>query len=117
VILDPNVLGAIQKLGKNDVPTKINVFGWRLLLNKLPTRVVLHHRGILLNPHDLPCIFCFGPTEECSHLFFHCSFIKSIWKDVFRWLGYNFPSHLEGWNHFISFGNMIKSKKATVSVT
>jgi hypothetical protein len=35
-------------------------FGWRLLLQKLLTRAALNHRGILLNPLDLPCIFAFA---------------------------------------------------------
>ncbi|MCI36007.1 hypothetical protein A2U01_0057229, partial [Trifolium medium] len=41
--LDPNVLVAIRKLWRNDVPSKITVFGWRLLLERLPTRMALHH--------------------------------------------------------------------------
>ncbi|PNX58407.1 hypothetical protein L195_g050897, partial [Trifolium pratense] len=38
-------LVAIRKLWKNDLPSKVGVFGWRLLLEKLPTRVALAHRG------------------------------------------------------------------------
>ncbi|PNX70732.1 hypothetical protein L195_g057688, partial [Trifolium pratense] len=34
----------IQQLWKNNVPSKINIFGWRLLLEKLPTRASLNHR-------------------------------------------------------------------------
>ncbi|CAJ2645291.1 unnamed protein product [Trifolium pratense] len=37
-------LVAIRKLWKNDLPSKVGVFGWRLLLEKLPTRVALAHR-------------------------------------------------------------------------
>ncbi|MCH91156.1 putative ribonuclease H protein, partial [Trifolium medium] len=100
-VLDCNVLKAIQKLWKNDVPTKINIFGWRLLLEKLPTRVALNRRGILLNPHDLPCIFYFRASEDCSHLFFHCSFVTRVWEAVYRWVGQDVSSNMEGWNHFI----------------
>ncbi|PNX69565.1 ribonuclease H, partial [Trifolium pratense] len=32
---------ALRKLWKNDVPSKVGVFGWRLLLEKLPTRAAL----------------------------------------------------------------------------
>ncbi|PNX60714.1 hypothetical protein L195_g060318, partial [Trifolium pratense] len=31
-------------LWRNDVPSKVNFFGWRLLLERLPTRMALHHR-------------------------------------------------------------------------
>ncbi|CAJ2678430.1 unnamed protein product [Trifolium pratense] len=45
---DVHVLEAIRRLWKSDVPSKVNVFGWRLLLNRLPTRGALHHRGTSL---------------------------------------------------------------------
>jgi hypothetical protein len=84
VVVVSNVLAALQKLWKNDVPFKVNAFSWRLLLQKLLTRAALNHRGILLNLHDLPCIFCFLSGGDCSHLFFRCTFIKGIWKDVLK---------------------------------
>ncbi|CAJ2677955.1 unnamed protein product [Trifolium pratense] len=111
VVLESNVLGAIQKLWKNDVPSKVNIFGWRLLLEKLPTRAALHHRGILNNPHDNSCIFCYMQMEDCSHLFFNCSFVKGVWETIYRWLGQSLPTGLEGWNHFLSFGSLVKSRK------
>ncbi|CAJ2658481.1 unnamed protein product [Trifolium pratense] len=83
VVLESNVLDAIQKLWKNDVPSKVNIFGWRLLLEKLPTRAALHHRGILNNPHDISCIFCYMQMEDCSHLFFNCSFVKGVWETIY----------------------------------
>ncbi|GAU45905.1 hypothetical protein TSUD_280460 [Trifolium subterraneum] len=42
--LDSNVLNAIRQLWRNDVPSKVLFFGWRLLLERLPTRVALNHR-------------------------------------------------------------------------
>jgi hypothetical protein len=55
--LDANVMAAIKKLWWNDVPSKVSIFGSRLSLERLPTRSALNRRGILLNPHDLSCIF------------------------------------------------------------
>jgi hypothetical protein len=57
--LNPFVLTALQMLWENDIPSKVGVFGWRLLLEKLPTRAALASRGILSNIRDLPCVFCF----------------------------------------------------------
>ncbi|CAJ2653429.1 unnamed protein product [Trifolium pratense] len=111
VVLESNVLDAIQKLWKNDVSSKVNIFGWRLLLEKLHTRAALHHRGILNNSHDISCIFCYMHMEDCSHLFFNCSFVKGVWETIYRWLGQSLPADLEGWNHFLSFGSLVKSKK------
>jgi hypothetical protein len=56
--IDVNVLAAIKKLWKIDIPSKVLVFGWRLLLARLPTRSALNHRGILLHPRDLSYVFC-----------------------------------------------------------
>ncbi|XP_045802541.1 uncharacterized protein LOC123896163 [Trifolium pratense] len=39
--LDTNTVAALKRLWKNNVPSKVSVFGWRLLLEKLPTREAL----------------------------------------------------------------------------
>ncbi|GAU23394.1 hypothetical protein TSUD_334420 [Trifolium subterraneum] len=43
--IEPDLLAAINKLWKNDIPSKVGVFGWRLLLEKLPTRAALASKG------------------------------------------------------------------------
>ncbi|MCI25208.1 ribonuclease H protein [Trifolium medium] len=53
--LHPTMLEAIKKLWKNDVPSKVSVFGWRLLLEKLPTRAALASKGIITNPYEISC--------------------------------------------------------------
>ncbi|MCI91979.1 hypothetical protein A2U01_0113275, partial [Trifolium medium] len=32
------ILGTLNKLWKNNVPSKVALFGWRLLLGRMPTR-------------------------------------------------------------------------------
>jgi hypothetical protein len=59
---------------EDDVPSKLNVIGWRLLLEKLPIRAALNHKGILFNTHNLTCVFCFRHIEDCPDLFFNYSF-------------------------------------------
>ncbi|PNX85822.1 ribonuclease H, partial [Trifolium pratense] len=96
VNLDAKVLDAIQRLWGTDIPSKIKIFGWRLLLNKLPTRAALNRRGILTNPHDLPCAFCFQQIEDDTHLFFSCRFSKEVWRNVLLWLRHSFQPGVEG---------------------
>jgi hypothetical protein len=93
-----------------DVPSKVNLFGWRLLLNRLPTRAALNRRGILLNSHDLRCVFCLSHNEDNAHLFFYCPFSNGIWNVVFGWLGKAYQTVVEGWNHFKLFGNLVDRK-------
>ncbi|PNX89544.1 ribonuclease H, partial [Trifolium pratense] len=42
--VNPGVLPALKSLWENDIPSKVGVFGWRLLLEKLPTRAALASR-------------------------------------------------------------------------
>jgi hypothetical protein len=109
--LDDNVLVAINKLWRNDVPSKVCVFGWRLLLQRLPTRAALNRRGVLINPHELSCIFCSHQIEDSDHLFFSCLFCKGVWEAFSRWIGKRIPTGVEGWNHFLLFGDLVKAKK------
>ncbi|PNX92795.1 ribonuclease H, partial [Trifolium pratense] len=68
----PNTIAALKKLWKNDLPSKVSIFGWRLLLDKLPTRAALQRKRIISNPHDL----CFRSMEDASHIFLSCSFAQ-----------------------------------------
>jgi hypothetical protein len=89
--VDENILAAMKILWRIDVPSKVLVFGWRLLLDRLPMRSTLNHRGILLNSLDLSCVFCSLNMEDNSHLFFSCQFIKRIWAAISSWLGKVIP--------------------------
>jgi hypothetical protein len=84
-----------------------------LLLEQLPTRGALHHRDILNNPNELLCVFCLRHTENCEHLFFSCSFTKSVWEAVFLWIGKNIAStgSVHGLNNFSMFGTLTRYPK------
>jgi hypothetical protein len=110
-------LVSVNKLWKVDVPSKALVFGWRFLLDKLPTRSALNHRGILTNSLDLHCIFCSLSEEDCDHLFFLCPFSKEIWAAISRWLGKNTPTGVDRWTHFLLFGDLVRLKKGGGRVT
>ncbi|GJT97592.1 RNA-directed DNA polymerase, eukaryota, reverse transcriptase zinc-binding domain protein [Tanacetum coccineum] len=65
------------------VPIKINIFGWRVCLDKLPTRLNLSLRGI-----DIPsilCPLCSIAVESSSHLLFSCQLARSLMLKVARW--------------------------------
>ncbi|GJS55968.1 RNA-directed DNA polymerase, eukaryota [Tanacetum coccineum] len=65
------------------VPIKINVFAWKVFLDRLPTRSNLQHRGVLVS--DLLCPLCSSAQEDSSHLFFSCRFTTDIVMLVCRW--------------------------------
>jgi hypothetical protein len=80
-------LEAIRKLWKNNLPSKVGVFGWHLLLDKLPTRSALAHRGIQVSGSDLNCVFCLSMLEDSNHLFFNCYHVSFLWNKIYAWLG------------------------------
>ncbi|GKA96144.1 RNA-directed DNA polymerase, eukaryota, partial [Tanacetum coccineum] len=65
------------------VPIKINVFAWKVFLDRLPTRSNLQHRGVLVS--DLLCPLCSSAQEDSSHLFFSCRLATDIVRLVYRW--------------------------------
>nr|GEU46150.1 RNA-directed DNA polymerase, eukaryota [Tanacetum cinerariifolium] len=65
------------------VSIKINVFAWKVFLDRLPTRSNLQHRGVQVS--DLLCPICSSAQEDSSHLFFSCSLVTDVVKLVCRW--------------------------------
>jgi len=60
------------------------VTAWRVLENKLATRLNLEKRGIAV---ESPlCSLCRVEEESNSHLFFECSFVWLVWSRCFAWL-------------------------------
>ncbi|GJY52428.1 zinc finger, CCHC-type containing protein [Tanacetum coccineum] len=53
------------------IPIKINVFAWKVYLDRLPTRLNLMKRGVLVP--SLLCPVCNADHEDTSHLLFSCS--------------------------------------------
>lgn len=80
-------LRVLNNIWKIPTPSKIIAFSWKLLRNRIPTRVNLMHRGIVANDGTLNCVHCIGPAENVLHLFLFCDFALRVWKAIFRWLG------------------------------
>jgi hypothetical protein len=60
---------------------KVSIFAWRLLRDRLPTRVNLAARGIL-TPEAHMCVSSCGGVESAQHLFLSCNFFGSLWSLV-----------------------------------
>jgi hypothetical protein len=55
-------------------PIKVNVFLWRLMLNKIPSRVNLNRKGIDVG--SVLCPICQDDAETVNHFFFSCDMAK-----------------------------------------
>ncbi|GKB67735.1 RNA-directed DNA polymerase, eukaryota [Tanacetum coccineum] len=65
------------------VHIKVNVFVWKLHLDRLPTRVNLARRGVQIS--SMMCPLCNNAGEDSSHLFFGCDMAIDITRLVCRW--------------------------------
>ncbi|GKD04019.1 RNA-directed DNA polymerase, eukaryota, reverse transcriptase zinc-binding domain protein [Tanacetum coccineum] len=66
-----------------EVPIKVNIFAWRVSLDKLPTRLNLSLHGIDIN--SILCPICNVAGENASHLFFSCMLAKQVLLKITRW--------------------------------
>ena len=67
----------------NLVPLKLNFFGWRAVLNRLPSKTELIKRGVALS--SSVCGTCGVAEESVDHLLRHCSWAKEVWSSVQLW--------------------------------
>ncbi|GJW21211.1 RNA-directed DNA polymerase, eukaryota [Tanacetum coccineum] len=80
----PNDSGLLLLLvGVLGIPIKINVFAWRVYLDRLPTRLNLNRRNIQVL--DQSCPVCKDAAEEVSHLFFSCPLAVDVHRLICRW--------------------------------
>ncbi|GJS10576.1 RNA-directed DNA polymerase, eukaryota [Tanacetum coccineum] len=73
----------------NVVPIKINIFAWKMSLDKLPTRLNLSLRGIEIP--SIICPICSSAGESGSHLFFGCNMARLLLRKVTRWWELEYP--------------------------
>jgi hypothetical protein len=109
--LDPTMEHVLKKLWCANVPSKVGIFGWRMLLGKLPTREALFSKGIITNQLDSYCVFCCNEIEDINHVFFKCHVTATVWEHICRWMGANTPVFNSISQHMLLFGELIKGKK------
>ncbi|GKA80488.1 RNA-directed DNA polymerase, eukaryota, partial [Tanacetum coccineum] len=64
------------------IPIKVNVFSWRARRDRLPTRVNLSRRGVLLDSHLCP--LCNAAMEDVQHVFFRCDVARVVIRKICR---------------------------------
>jgi len=73
---------------KSWASSKVLVFSWQLLLDRIPTMMNLLRRGVLRDQEASLCVFCGVEAEIVSHLFVTCWVALRVWYDIFRWFGW-----------------------------
>ncbi|PWA68749.1 RNA-directed DNA polymerase, eukaryota, Reverse transcriptase zinc-binding domain protein [Artemisia annua] len=65
------------------IPIKINIFAWKVSLDRLPTRSNLVRRGVLVSSDS--CSIGYAAQEDLAHLLFRCDMASSVSCLVCRW--------------------------------
>ncbi|GJV72922.1 RNA-directed DNA polymerase, eukaryota, reverse transcriptase zinc-binding domain protein, partial [Tanacetum coccineum] len=91
-LIDAKILPTLVPLTSWDktLPRKVNIFIWRLALDRLPHRLNLSARGM-----DIASIACPSyndNVEASSHIFFDCDFAKEIWRLISSWCDFPLPT-------------------------
>ncbi|XP_058741660.1 uncharacterized protein LOC131614048 [Vicia villosa] len=86
-LITTNTKETLASLWKVRVPSNIQLFGWRFILNRLPTKDNLIARGIEIEDSKEGCEFCGNTMETRYHLFFECPFSTRMWDAVHTWMG------------------------------
>ncbi|GJU61055.1 RNA-directed DNA polymerase, eukaryota [Tanacetum coccineum] len=65
------------------MPIKINVFAWRVRLDKLPNWLNLSLKGIDIS--TIVCPLCHAYVESGFHIFFSCTMAHRLLRKLLRW--------------------------------
>jgi len=84
------------------VPLKVSIFVWRLLLNRLPMKDKLCVCGVITHDNQ-HCVVGCGDIEIAQHLFRSCPFFADLWGKIWSWIGIATTEPLSLSDHFYQF--------------
>ncbi|GKA42376.1 RNA-directed DNA polymerase, eukaryota, reverse transcriptase zinc-binding domain protein [Tanacetum coccineum] len=96
------------------LPRKVNIFIWRLILDRLPTRLNLSLKGLEIT--SIECPICNIGMESVDHVFLGCELALNIWRLVRVWTDIDMPSFSSwfDWSHWFEDWRVSKSEKDRV---
>ncbi|GJS40237.1 RNA-directed DNA polymerase, eukaryota, reverse transcriptase zinc-binding domain protein [Tanacetum coccineum] len=99
-----------------NIPRKVNIFIWRLILDRLPHKLNLSSYGIVIQAISCPSFN--DNVESSNHIFFECNIAKDIWMLVRKWCDISFPPFTsnEHWKGWFTSWQVVKEKSWRLSV-
>ncbi|KAL8467685.1 hypothetical protein ACS0TY_031075 [Phlomoides rotata] len=92
-------------------PRRQQAIAWKILKQKLATKMELRKRGIITETQDQRCPMCGKEDESVKHLFFGCDYATNIWQEIYRWLGICMVPHWNPEIHIEQHSLMVDNKK------
>ncbi|GAU46901.1 hypothetical protein TSUD_296800 [Trifolium subterraneum] len=96
------------------VPSKVIVFSWQLIRQRLPARDNLSRRGVPGLMKNSSCVWCPEERETEMHLFGSCRVALEVWAEIYKWIGIQSVHSSDLCSSFESFGfpfNICKKRR------
>lgn len=103
------VCKSVEKSGTS----KVVVFSWKVLINRIPTRDNLALRNVLVPETSNLCVLCDMKEESSLHFFLHCDVAYMVWMKVMRWLDCFFLSPPNLFVHWECLSGRERNKKVS----
>ncbi|GKC20563.1 RNA-directed DNA polymerase, eukaryota, reverse transcriptase zinc-binding domain protein [Tanacetum coccineum] len=95
------------------IPIKVNVLAWKISMDRLPTRVNLHRRGVQVSP--ISCPICCEALENLDHLLFCCDLAKDIARSICNWWGLVW-NPVDSYRSWLSWFNLVHLQSSSKQV-
>ncbi|GJS87984.1 RNA-directed DNA polymerase, eukaryota, reverse transcriptase zinc-binding domain protein [Tanacetum coccineum] len=111
------VVSPSQNRWSKVLPIKLNVFSWRMMLDRLPTMSNLYNRGI--NITCILCPNCGAAIENRNHLFFGCSMSVDLARLIGRWRNIHIPifDDSSSWDSWFNGMNLFSMQRRILEAT
>ncbi|GJX27849.1 RNA-directed DNA polymerase, eukaryota [Tanacetum coccineum] len=92
------------------IPIKINIFAWKISLDRIPSKINLQKRGVSMEYNF--CSICDEDVEDTSHIMFKCEMTSIMHQNICRWWQIDF-NHVSSYAEWLSWLKNIRipSKK------
>ncbi|KAL6516895.1 hypothetical protein OROHE_018183 [Orobanche hederae] len=92
-------------------PIKVSAHAWRVLWDRLPTKVNLQRRKIIPHNGEIRCRLCNSKDENGDHIFFECDISYKIWMECLGWLRIAAPLHRKPIENLLFFSRCLRGVK------
>lgn len=76
-----------QQIWNSKAPSNVCGFIWRVMLERIATKVNLLRRKVIHSDSEALCPLCSQELETADHVLLVCPFANRVWTSCYRWLG------------------------------
>lgn len=100
-----------SQIWRSPAPSKVVAFSWKVLLNRIPTRINLSRRNVVPSNATLNCVLYGVAGESEIHLFLHCGVARHIWEELMWWVQGSFIMPPNLFIHWACWDDMAPNRK------